>query len=1120
MASRIFPSRTTAGAAFLFALLTSTIVAQGPSIWTDFPDYAPGSTVNITASGFGANEVVTLLCLHVNGNNGGPGHTPWTASSDASGNVSTTWFVDPGDSFGETFLLTADGNTSLLHAETTFTDNIKVEFRQGANNDNTNNCLPPGPVLGNIHWLNSVLQQNNSVYHEGMISPQRLIMSDVPSTGNNVHTLVFWHDALKNGRHAYDFIASWPQAVTTANAIAPGQGLMYNLVNNECGCEIGPQGLDTVCTNLHAGPSFTALVDCPDAMGTVGGDDVAARVTAFEILFGNRQLKLYANAPISNASCTFTGYTGTNPAANYALTWTSSADQIIVEFGGHLAITGLAANPLAYSAGAGTISGAPYHFSLGNIDTTSLGNQDNQIKCTELIPTVSIDGTASVQCGSNYNYVATAAGFSLDATWTILNNTAGASFVGSSSCTNVTSCLVQLAVAHCGSFTLQASVNVNGGTVLSTLLVNVLDTTPPTITCPADAQVQCGGSTAPAVTGSPTGSDGCGAVTFTFQDAEGPSNCAGASIIRTWTGTDSCGNTATCTQTITRVDTTAPSITCPSGMSVQCEGDVPPPNVNLVTASDNCGPVTVVHVGDVPGGPECLETIVRTYRAQDACGNSATCTQTIVVQDTTPPSILSCPQPVTVQCASQVPPPNPSLVVAIDNCFQQVQVFFVSDVPNGGPACNHVITRTYKAQDPCVNMSFCTQTITVQDTTAPVITCPPDVTLPCGTPTDPTVTGFATATDNCGTVPAPTFTDVATGQCPQGATITRTWATSDGCNPVSCVQIITLVAPPNQGCVPASVTDLGGSCGNPPPKLTSSPPIIGSYLAFRVYNAPPNTPVIFAADAPPFPPPLPIGGSCVLWVDPFDSILLTDFFTDQGGDWTVRIEIAAGNTALINQLIRVQAGFVAPTSVSLTNGLELFFGTCPPFCTATKDGYAGAGFAGQVFDASFLAVFPTGLDVGVYAPGSALPPNGLRWDGTPAGRAALKSFLAGAGGPSGPLTGDALDPLTTLGGGSLALQAAALTLNVGFNNANLLGSGLPGFANQVYFNYPGVPDVLNGFSVSQILNVANQVLSGLATPPVGYDYNSLAQLVQNINEAYNGCVESFWGSKYLFAPVN
>src|SRR5574342_417695 len=93
-------------------------------------------------------------------------------------------------------------------------------------------------------------------------------------------------------------------------------------------------------------------------------------------------------------------------------------------------------------------------------------------------------------------------------------------------------------------------------------------------------------------------------------------------------------------------------------------------NVSLVSASDNCAGTPVISwVSDVMSASNCFSqfTLTRTYRATDVCGNSAPCTQTITVNDTTPPS-LTCPGPLSVQCAADVPAPNVSLVTASDTC--------------------------------------------------------------------------------------------------------------------------------------------------------------------------------------------------------------------------------------------------------------------------------------------------------------------------------------------------------------------------------------------------------------------------------------------------------------------
>src|SRR5206468_2610127 len=135
--------------------------------------------------------------------------------------------------------------------------------------------------------------------------------------------------------------------------------------------------------------------------------------------------------------------------------------------------------------------------------------------------------------------------------------------------------------------------------------------------------------------------------------------------------TDACGNHADCTQTITVQDNTAPSITCPAAANVSCASQVPAPDSSLVTASDDCagGSATVTFISDTLSASNCANqfVITRTYRATDACGNHADCTQAIAVHDITPPSI-TCPAAVNVSCASEVPAPDSSLVTASDNC--------------------------------------------------------------------------------------------------------------------------------------------------------------------------------------------------------------------------------------------------------------------------------------------------------------------------------------------------------------------------------------------------------------------------------------------------------------------
>jgi hypothetical protein len=347
------------------------------------------------------------------------------------------------------------------------------------------------------------------------------------------------------------------------------------------------------------------------------------------------------------------------------------------------------------------------------------------------------------------------------------------------------------------------------------------DSTPPTITCPPDTSVQCVEDVpAPDISRVIT-SDDCSEVAVTWRGDTPLTDPCGGFITRTYRATDDCGNFTDCTQTITVDDTTPPTAICPPPVSVQCPDDVPAPDISLVVARDNCGNVTVSWVGDSPLTDPCGGTITRTYRATDDCGNFTDCTQTITVDDTTPPT-ATCPPPVSVQCPDDVPAPDISLVVARDNCGN-VTVSWVGDSPLTDP-CGGTITRTYRATDDCGNFTDCTQTITVDDATPPTATCPPPVSVQCPDDVPAPDISLVVARDNCGNVTV-TWVGDSPLTDPCGGTITRTYRATDDCgNFTDCTQTITVddttppacILPPDTSffqcdpaevCLPVSATD-------------------------------------------------------------------------------------------------------------------------------------------------------------------------------------------------------------------------------------------------------------------------------------------------------------------------
>src|SRR5256712_11130500 len=111
-------------------------------------------------------------------------------------------------------------------------------------------------------------------------------------------------------------------------------------------------------------------------------------------------------------------------------------------------------------------------------------------------------------------------------------------------------------------------------------------------------------------------------------------------MTRSYRGSDAGGKRAPCRQTITVNDTAAPAIGCPAAVAVACASAVPAPDTASVTASDNCGGTPgVSFVGESMNGSQWGKQVnlTRSRLAKENRGNSATCNQTITVNDNPPP---------------------------------------------------------------------------------------------------------------------------------------------------------------------------------------------------------------------------------------------------------------------------------------------------------------------------------------------------------------------------------------------------------------------------------------------------------------------------------------------------
>jgi hypothetical protein len=165
--------------------------------------------------------------------------------------------------------------------------------------------------------------------------------------------------------------------------------------------------------------------------------------------------------------------------------------------------------------------------------------------------------------------------------------------------------------------------------------VTVNDTQPPMITCPANITTSNNANQCSAVVSfTVNATDNCPGVTVVANPPSGSTFPVGVTTV-TATATDTSGNTATCSFTVTVMDTQAPVIVCPSNVVVV------PPTMGMPCAvatypapvvTDNCPGATFVCT---PASGSCFPVGVTTVTctATDAAGNTSACSFNVTTFD-------------------------------------------------------------------------------------------------------------------------------------------------------------------------------------------------------------------------------------------------------------------------------------------------------------------------------------------------------------------------------------------------------------------------------------------------------------------------------------------------------
>jgi hypothetical protein len=243
--------------------------------------------------------------------------------------------------------------------------------------------------------------------------------------------------------------------------------------------------------------------------------------------------------------------------------------------------------------------------------------------------------------------------------------------------------------------------------------------------------------------------------------------------------TDSSGNTATATQTVTVTDDTDPTITAPSAVTVTTNDGCTATEVTLgdSTTSDNCSVASTTN--DAPDAFDLGETTV-TWTVTDGSGNTATATQTVTVTDDTDPTI-TVPSDISICNSQDVDLGTPETG---DNCGVASITNDASDSFSIGET-----TVTWTVTDGVGNTATDFQIITIVDDIPPIITeTSGNFAVSCQV--NNVITGTPQVTDNCGVL---SLSNNAPDEYVVGENIITWIATDVNGNIAEYLQIITLL---------------------------------------------------------------------------------------------------------------------------------------------------------------------------------------------------------------------------------------------------------------------------------------------------------------------------------------
>ncbi len=307
------------------------------------------------------------------------------------------------------------------------------------------------------------------------------------------------------------------------------------------------------------------------------------------------------------------------------------------------------------------------------------------------------------------------------------------------------------------------------------------DTTPPVLTLPANMTVEATGASGAAVTFTATATDDVdGSLGVACTPASGSTFPLGVTTVDC-SATDTAGNRAAGSFTVTVSDTTPPTLILPAQVTGEATSASGAPVSFTATATDLVAPLApTVTCTPASGSTFPLGVTTVNCSATDTAGNRAAGSFTVTVSDTTPPTLI-LPANITDDAVGPSGAPVSFTATATDLVAPLAPT--VTCTPASGSTFPVGATRVdCSATDTAGNRAAGSFTVTVVNKTPPTLHLPANMTAEATSASGAVITFVATATDLVGASVPVTCTPASGSTFPLGATTVNCSATDTGGN--------------------------------------------------------------------------------------------------------------------------------------------------------------------------------------------------------------------------------------------------------------------------------------------------------------------------------------------------